>query len=52
MTAKQLLHHIEECRQRMIHLALSSSRIDTQVVKASTELDQLINQYYRITKKQ
>jgi hypothetical protein len=51
MTVEQLLRNIEECRRRMIHLASYSTMIDKQVVDASTELDILINKYYRLTKK-
>ncbi|WP_233522732.1 aspartyl-phosphate phosphatase Spo0E family protein [Peribacillus glennii] len=52
MTTEQLLRNIEECRERMIDLASYTSMADHEVVKASTELDRLINQYFHLTKKQ
>ncbi|MDQ0220151.1 aspartyl-phosphate phosphatase Spo0E family protein [Peribacillus cavernae] len=52
MTTEQLLRNIEECRERMIHLASYSTMDNHRVVEASTELDQLINQYLHLTKKQ
>lgn len=52
MTAKQLLHSIEECREKMIDLASYSSMLDIRVIEASTKLDILINEYINLTKKQ
>jgi len=41
---------IEKYRQRMIALASHSSMADSDVIKASTELDSLINQYQNQTR--
>ncbi|PQD93886.1 hypothetical protein CYL18_17550 [Pradoshia eiseniae] len=41
---------IEKYRQRMIALASHSSMVDSDVIKASTELDSLINQYQSQTR--
>lgn len=41
---------IERCRQRMILLASSTSMLDSDVIKASTELDSLINLYQTQTR--
>ncbi|WP_075050773.1 aspartyl-phosphate phosphatase Spo0E family protein [Bacillus testis] len=49
---RQLLQHIETTRERMIFLASSTSITDHQVVQVSTELDNLINRYFILTKKQ
>lgn len=52
MIAEQLLTRIEEYRERMIHMAGYSSIRDNRVVEVSAELDTLIIQYIRLTKKQ
>ena len=41
---------IERCRQRMILVASSTSMLDSDVIKASTELDSLINLYQTQTR--
>lgn len=48
----QLLENIETTRERMVFLASNSSMNDNQVVKVSTELDDLINSYFILIKKQ
>jgi hypothetical protein len=45
-----LMKDIEKYRQRMIALASHSSMADSDVIKASTELDSLINQYQNQTR--
>lgn len=48
----QLLKNIEITRARMVFLASNSSMMDNQVIQVSTELDDLINKYFILTKKQ
>lgn len=45
MELHMLIKDIEKCRQKMILLASSSSMLDSDVIKASTELDSLLNLY-------
>ncbi|WP_335870893.1 aspartyl-phosphate phosphatase Spo0E family protein [Bacillus sp. 2205SS5-2] len=44
---QDLLNRIEDCRTKMVQLALQSSFADDQVIHISTQLDDLINQYQR-----
>ena len=50
MELHTLMKDIEKYRQRMITLASHSSMVDSDVIKASTELDSLINQYQSQTR--
>ena len=50
MELHTLMKDIEKYRQRMITLASHSSMHDSAVIKASTELDTLINQYQTQTR--
>ena len=50
MELHTLMKDIEKYRQRMIALASHSSMADSDVIKASTELDSLINQYQSQTR--
>ncbi|MGN1401115.1 MAG: aspartyl-phosphate phosphatase Spo0E family protein [Bacillus sp. (in: firmicutes)] len=47
----ELLENIENKRNMMIFLARSSSMSDQHVIQASTELDDLLNKYLRLTGK-
>ncbi|QPC48076.1 aspartyl-phosphate phosphatase Spo0E family protein [Mangrovibacillus cuniculi] len=43
---KSLEEHIEYCRQKMVKLASKYSFAHSEVVAASVELDQLLNQLW------
>ncbi|WP_419160684.1 Spo0E family sporulation regulatory protein-aspartic acid phosphatase [Rossellomorea sp. BNER] len=50
--AYDLLIRIEECRTRMITLALQSSFANAKVVEVSNELDRLLNQFQHVISKE
>lgn len=47
----KLLANIEECREKMIKLAKTSSYSNQTVVEVSTKLDTLLNHYQQMTEK-
>jgi len=47
---KRLLKKIEALRRKLYKCASARSLVDEQVVQLSQELDELLNQYQRITK--
>jgi len=46
---KKLLKRIEDCRKKLNKFALTRNLVDNEVVEASQQLDQLLNQYQKIT---
>ncbi|MCJ7840006.1 aspartyl-phosphate phosphatase Spo0E family protein [Lederbergia sp. NSJ-179] len=44
-----LLNKIEDYRQQMIELSLSSSFMDERVIHISDQLDKLLNKYHALT---
>lgn len=46
---KKLLRRIESLRKKLNHLGLTRNLVDDEVVAVSQQLDQLLNQYQRVT---
>ncbi|MEA4900241.1 aspartyl-phosphate phosphatase Spo0E family protein [Desulfitobacterium sp.] len=46
---KKLLKRIEALRKKLNKLGLTHNLVDDEVVEVSQQLDQLLNQYQRVT---